>query len=54
VHHANREMLNYDVVAVEKEGTAQKNAKNDIGKEVATETNAKNCSILNKLVNTGW
>ena len=42
VHYANREMRNNDVVVVEKDGTAQKNARRYIGKEVATNKNAEN------------
>jgi len=40
----------------EKDGTAQKNARNFIGKEVATNKNAENCSSLlqNKPGMTVW
>ena len=46
VHYANRDMRNNDVVVVEKDGTAQKNARHYIGKEVATNKNVKNYSSL--------
>ena len=44
VHYANRDMRNNDVVVVEKDGTAQKNARHYIGKEAATDKNVENCS----------
>ena len=46
VHYANRDMRNNDVVGAEKDGTAQKNARHYIGKEVATNKNVKNCFSL--------
>ena len=46
VHYANRDMRNNDVVVVEKDGTAQNNARYYIGREVATDMNVENCSNL--------
>ena len=44
--YANREMRRKGVVVAEKDGTAQKNARHYIGKEVATNKNVKNYSSL--------
>ena len=56
VHYANRDMRINGVVVVEKDGTAQKNARHYIGKEVATDKNVENCFSLlqSKLGMTGW
>ena len=56
VHYANRDMRNNDVVVVEKDGTAQKNARQYIGKEAATNKNVEHCFSLlqSKLGMTGW
>ena len=56
VHYANRDMRNNDVLGAEKDGIAQKNARHYIGKEVATNKNAENCSSLlqNKPGMTVW
>ena len=40
VRYANREMRNNDVVVVEKDGTAQNNARHCIGKKEVTNKNA--------------
>ena len=56
VHYVSREMRERGVLAVEKDGTAQKNARPYIGKEAATNKNVKNCFSLlqSKLGMTGW
>ena len=56
VHYANQDMRTRDVLAVEKDGTAQKNARHYIGKEAATNKNVENCFSLlqSKLGMTGW
>ena len=55
VHYANRDMRNNDVVVVEKDGIAQKNARPYIGKEAVTNKNVENWFSLlqSKLGMTG-
>ena len=56
VHYANRDMRIRGVLAVEKDGTARKNARHYIGKEAATDKNVDGCCSLqqSKLGMTGW
>ena len=55
VHYANRDIIN-NAGVVEKDGTAQKNARHYIGKEAATNKNVENCfsQLQSKLGMTGW
>ena len=46
VHYANRDMRINGVVVVEKDGTAQKNARHYVGKGAATNKNVENCFSL--------
>ena len=55
VRYANQEMRRKGVVVAEKDGTAQKNARQFIGKEVATNKNVDSCFSLlpSNLIVTG-
>ena len=56
VHYANRDMRINNAGVVDRDGTAQKNARHYIGKEAATNKNVENCFSLlqSKLGMTGW